>query len=166
MARYRPPEYCCICGKQLIAIYKDQSHIPLMQRVIGDTFMGYKECDHKKETSSPPPELTPQEIDEINREAEEYAKSQYVWPLNKHGEKMTQMVGQVNPPFFRKQIEPIKKHYAAAITSERLKHRAEIQAYRDGLNKIIDLYPNTESKAIIALNDMRQTAFDTLNQFK
>jgi hypothetical protein len=42
----------------------------------------------------------------------------------------------------------------------------EIQAYREGLNKIIDLYPNTESKAIIALNDMRQAAYDTLNQFK
>lgn len=91
-------------------------------------------------------ELTPQEIDAIDIEARDYAWINYD---KDKGDWMT-----------------FKTAYAAALTSERLKHKAEIQAYRDGLNKIIDLYPNTESKAIIALNDMRQTAFDTLTQFK
>ena len=40
MARYRPPEYCPKCNKQLQAIHNDRgSHF------VGDTFVGYKECD-------------------------------------------------------------------------------------------------------------------------
>lgn len=53
MARYRPPEYCIVCGKQLKAQYLDQSNIPVLQRIIGDTFMGYKKCDHKIEQPTP-----------------------------------------------------------------------------------------------------------------
>lgn len=45
MALWRPPEYCYKCGKQLEAKYLDQSDTPIMQRIIGDTFLGYKECD-------------------------------------------------------------------------------------------------------------------------
>lgn len=48
MARYRPPEYCHHCGKQLEAIHKDRgSHF------VGDTFMGYKECECRKPNKEP-----------------------------------------------------------------------------------------------------------------
>jgi hypothetical protein len=112
-------------------------------------------------------ELTPQEIYEINREAEEYAKSQYVWPLNKHGEKMTQMVGQVNPPFFRKQIEPIKKHYAVALRSERLKHKAEIQALCQKVETFMSTIPITNHNYyLVGFNESLADLKQTLNQFK
>lgn len=42
MARYRPPEYCPICGKMLEAIHENKGN-----HFVGDTFLGYKECDHK-----------------------------------------------------------------------------------------------------------------------
>ena len=45
MARYRPPEYCFFCKEPLKAQYLNQDNIPMMQRLIGDTFLGYKDCD-------------------------------------------------------------------------------------------------------------------------
>jgi hypothetical protein len=57
------------------------------------------------------PKLTPQELEAINREASDYAWIHY----NEDNDDWS----------------CIKKSYAAALTSERLKHKAEIQAYKD-----------------------------------
>lgn len=90
------------------------------------------------------PELTKQEIEQITREAEDYAKTQYVWPLNKHGEKMIQPVGHINPPFYKKQTAPLVKAYIAAATSSLLKHKAEIQAYRYALDHADEVLAHLE----------------------
>lgn len=58
MARHRPPEYCHHCGKQLESIYLNQDNVPMMQRVIGDTFRGYKRC----ECFSQPPTSQPEGV--------------------------------------------------------------------------------------------------------
>lgn len=47
MAVYRPPQHCLFCGKELIARYRDQSHLPPSMRLIGDTFEGYEPCKCK-----------------------------------------------------------------------------------------------------------------------
>lgn len=50
MAVYRPPQKCISCGEVLKPVYRDQSKIPVMQRLIGDTFVGYAphKCDPLK----------------------------------------------------------------------------------------------------------------------
>lgn len=50
MAVYRQTPTCNYCGKSIAkAIYRDQSHLPTMLRVIGDTFIrwDYKKCKCK-----------------------------------------------------------------------------------------------------------------------
>jgi hypothetical protein len=50
MARYRRPPTCPHCGKVIAkAVYLDQTDLPLMQRVIGDTFIRW---DYNKHTCS------------------------------------------------------------------------------------------------------------------
>ena len=47
MALFRTPPTCLICGKPTAeAIYEDQSHIPEISRVVGDSFIGWKPIDH------------------------------------------------------------------------------------------------------------------------
>jgi hypothetical protein len=47
MARYRPTPKCPYCGAEIArAVYKDQSKIPLMQRLIGDTFIRWDYIKH------------------------------------------------------------------------------------------------------------------------
>lgn len=43
MAVYRPPEYCFLCGKELIVEYHPQTTQPFF----GDLFKGYKPCNCK-----------------------------------------------------------------------------------------------------------------------
>ena len=47
MAVCRPTEYCPWCNEPLKARYLDQSNIPFMHQIIGDTFLGYQECNCK-----------------------------------------------------------------------------------------------------------------------
>ena len=47
MARYRPTPTCPFCGVVIAkGIYKDQSKIPFMQRIIGDTFIRWEYIKH------------------------------------------------------------------------------------------------------------------------
>lgn len=47
MAKYRPTPVCPYCGKPVAkAIYKDQSKIPQIFRIIGDTFLRWEPIKH------------------------------------------------------------------------------------------------------------------------
>lgn len=48
MAVYRQVPVCAYCGKPIAkGIYKDQSHLPWHQQLIGDTFIRWEYIDHK-----------------------------------------------------------------------------------------------------------------------
>lgn len=51
MALYRENPKCTKCGGIINGIYKDQNHLPLEQRIIGDTFLGWDWGGHKCEKS-------------------------------------------------------------------------------------------------------------------
>jgi len=42
MALYRQPPKCIHCGATAEGVYQDQSHLPDMLKIIGDTFMYWK----------------------------------------------------------------------------------------------------------------------------
>lgn len=47
MALYRPTPTCPHCGEPTHkAIYRDQSHLPPMLQIIGDTFEGWESLEH------------------------------------------------------------------------------------------------------------------------
>jgi hypothetical protein len=47
MAIYRKQPTCPYCGKVIAkGVYKDQSHLPFMMRVIGDTFLRWEYKKH------------------------------------------------------------------------------------------------------------------------
>ena len=46
MAIARRHPKCPKCGGQINGIYKDQSNIPIMHRIIGDTFLGWDYAGH------------------------------------------------------------------------------------------------------------------------
>lgn len=88
------------------------------------------------------PELKPQETDAIRREAEEYARK--VIPRNPMPEDKDFDL-----------FEVYAESYAAALTSERLKHKAEIQAYRE----VIALKDEYIQLLVDELNDMAGAAY-------
>jgi hypothetical protein len=111
------------------------------------------------------PKLTPQEIEAINREAEteypdiliEERGSVELWEMYE----------------FNDMQEYKREAYAVALTSERLKHKAEIQAYREALEKasglLSTLMPkeiNTDDTKQMAIYNVYHILKQTLNQFK
>lgn len=47
MAVSRQIPKCIFCGKEIAkGVYKDESHLPLIQRTIGDTFIGWELVEH------------------------------------------------------------------------------------------------------------------------
>ncbi len=47
MAVYRENPKCASCGADIEGIYRDESHLPMFQRTIGDTFEGWNYEGHK-----------------------------------------------------------------------------------------------------------------------
>jgi hypothetical protein len=92
-------------------------------------------------------ELTPLEIEQIKREAEDY-KSDFI--ISFWGDKITH--------------DDIESTYAAALTSALLKLKAEIQAYREALIQIESLLSGEPSEE--NASESYQIAKQTLNQFK
>lgn len=54
MAVIRPPHFCPTCGGQIYERHLDQSNVPLCQRLIGDTFIGW---DYEGHVCDPKPPL-------------------------------------------------------------------------------------------------------------
>src|SRR5690606_21235593 len=107
------------------------------------------------------PKLTPQEIDQIDREAEieypdiriEERGSVELWEMHEFNDMQAYK----------------REAYAAALRSERLKHRAEIQAYREFLQFVVaDRKHNNVSKEMMAVfaENLIVRFQQTLNQFK
>jgi hypothetical protein len=72
MARYRPTPTCPYCGVVIAkGIYRDQSKIPFMQRVIGDTFIRWDyikhSCKGKKEADKKMKEEVDKAWDKIKK---------------------------------------------------------------------------------------------------
>lgn len=102
------------------------------------------------------PELTPQEIEQINKEAEEIYPDVLInergimelWEMHEHND-----------------IQGCKREaYIAALTSERLKLKAEIQAYMTALEEVEVLLRGEPSEENAC--EAHQIVLKTLNQFK
>lgn len=72
----------------------------------------------------------------IQQRAEEYAGSNYVWPKNKKGETVTQVVGQKNPPFYKKQTQPMIKAYTTGATEQAAIMQPEIDRLQERVKEL------------------------------
>lgn len=92
--------------------------------------------------------LTPEQKKLIEDEAVKYADENYVWPKNKKGEDMCQLVGHANPPFYKKQTTKIKLGYIAGATAYAEKAEGLVKA----INRVLQGELNPTNILTEALN--------------
>ncbi|HRP30489.1 MAG TPA: hypothetical protein PKV73_01290 [Agriterribacter sp.] len=103
------------------------------------------------------PELTPQEIEQISREAERILKLAYV----RHTTEVNPDDNWADWETCKKDgtVEMVLEAMTKQVTSALLKHKAEIQAYREALKYIADWDSFRD-------HPIGKKAVKTLNQFK